>query len=551
MRITHMVGLGAVVLGLGCSGSILSRPKAAGGSDAGRDPGGTDVTCTVPSSGAAPMRRLTRFEYDNTVLDLLGDNRRIAETSFAGEELSNGFNNNAYALNVSSLLADQLVEGAVNVATRAVTASLSAVVGCDPAATGEAACVTAFLRTFGKRAFRRPVTDAEVTRFTTVFTGARAVSGATFTDAIITTLATMLASPQFLYRLETPTTGAVSGYEMASRLSYFLWGSMPDATLFAAADSDALGTVAQVEAQARRMLGADHAHPMVQSFFGQLLTSGQLASATKDPVAVPAFNDTIRAKMGTELTTFVDQAFFTDGTLSTLLTAPYTFLDPSLAGYYGLPAPSGTGFSKVALDPNRAAGILTNGALMTIFGNPSQSSPTFRGKFIRERFLCQGLPPAPDNVPPLKPVDPNISNRARYAQHSSDPLCSSCHVLMDPLGFGFEHYDTAGKWRDKDRVFAIDTTSQITGAGTADGSYDGAADLGKKLASSDTVQHCMTLNWFRFASGRAEMEGDACSLRVIQDRFAKSGFDQRELLVAITLSDAFRFHPGDAAGASK
>ena len=551
---------------LGCFGNARVRATGSDGAPSdGTNPAGNNNTdgaptvdptvppaaCIARAAGPSPVRRMTRLEYDLTMRDLLGDTRTLAQSGFVAEEVALGFNNNADALHVTSVLAQQYVEAATTLATTAVATRLPTLLGCNVATSGESTCAQRFIDGFGKRAWRRPLTLDEKARLLAVYSGRRS-AGLTFNDGVRATLAVMLSAPQFLYRLETSalplvagtSMAAVSSYEMASRLSYFLWSSMPDDALFAAADADALQTADQVEAQARRMMADPKAHDSVANFHAQLLGLTELLTTTKDAATLPEYTDAIRAAQGVEVRTFVDKTFWSDGKLQTLLTTPATYVNPTLASFYGLPAVTGSGFSKVALDPARASGLLTQGALMTINAGPLQSSPTFRGKFLRERLICQNLPPPPDNVPVIPAVNPNQSNRDRYAAHSTDPSCAGCHTLMDPLGFGFEHYDAIGRWRQMDRTYPIDTSGAVNGT-DADGPFDGAVALGVRLSGSKTVQKCVSLSWFHYANGRVETADDTCSLAMVQARLDGSQQDLRELMVALTLTDAFRFRtPG-------
>jgi hypothetical protein len=229
------------------------------------------------------------------------------------------------------------------------------------------------------------------------------------------------------------------------------------------------------------------------------------------------------------------------GTESDLLTAPYTFMDAELAPLYGVPAPTTPGFSRVDLDPTRRAGLLTQVGVMATLGHENQTDPVHRGKFVRERLLCETVPPPPPNAnitPPV--VTASATTRVRFTQHRADPACAACHSLMDPIGLGFEHYDAVGVWRDTDNGFPVDATGQVNGSDVA-GPFDGAIELSKKLASSQQVKDCFVQTWFAFAHGRSVTQADAGNLAVLSQAFGAHAFQISELLVAMTQTKSFGY----------
>jgi hypothetical protein len=512
-------------------------------------PGSSTARCDgVSEPGPSPIRRMTRFEYDNTVRDLLGDATQPAQ-QFAPEEQAYGFDNNATALVVSSLLGEQYLAAAEKLAAAADVARLAA---CDPAgAGGEPACATAFVTTFGKKAYRRPLDADQIASLVQVFTEGRA--SASYDVAIRMTLEAILQSPYFLYRVELGAPPAAGGagatsvpltsWEMASRLSYFLWGTMPDAALFAAAEQGELATPEQVEAQARRLLQDPRAHAVVADFHDQLFDLATLDTLSK---AAPEYTDTIRRDMKTETRLFVDDVFWNDGRFDTLFTAPWTYVSQPLANFYGIQGAPASGFAKVAVDPTQRAGVLTQGSFLAIHSRPDQSSPIHRGKFVREKLLCQAIPPPPNNVALNAPaVDPNSSTRQRFEQHEKDPQCAGCHHLMDPIGFGFEHFDPVGRWRDVDGKTPVDASGQILDSYDVNGKFDGALELEERLRRSGQVRDCVVTQWFRYGYGRSETTFDQCTLAALGGAFAKARYDLRELLVALTQTPAFRFRRVD------
>jgi hypothetical protein len=523
---------------IGDGGPVVDLP--------GSEPNGPSCT-EGPSPGPSPIRRMTRFEYDRTVLDLLGDDTNPA-SGFGAEEEALGFNNNAAELITSHALVEQYMLAAEGVSARA-TDPIEKNLPCDPA-DGEDACAAEFIETFGKKAFRRPLTDEERQTFALLYELGRQKS---FRQGIQLVIEGALQSPAFLYRVELGAQGAdpsevvrLTSWEMASRLSFFLWGSMPDEALFAKAEAGELETAEQIEAEARRMLEDPRARILVAEFHKQWLDYERVANVTKDPALFPDWSPAIGQLMAEETRTFIDGVIFGDeGTLTTLLTAPYSYMNSELADFYGVELPSGdAGFNRVDLDPAQRAGLLTTGTLLTINAHTNQTSPTLRGRLIREQLLCDTVPPPPPEVSIEAPeVDPGSTGRERFAQHTEDPSCSGCHNLMDPIGFGFEGYDTVARFRSTEGGKPIDATGSIM-ASDVDGPFNGVVDLASKLSQSDEVGACYSKQWFRYGYGRADGESDACAIEQINIRFNESGGDIKELLVALTQTDAFLYRQG-------
>lgn len=509
------------------------------------DDGPIAACSDAPSPGRSPIRRLTAFEYDATIEDLFGDTTHPA----AGfpQEGGSGLDNNAEVISVSPLHAEKFMQAAESVAARA-TEDLAALLPCDPASVDDA-CVADWLDEFGERVWRRPLDAAEHAELLGFYQEARELHGVT--EAVSLVLQTMLQSPYFLYRVEFGPASASDGvvrvgdWEMATRLSYFLWGSMPDDTLFAAPRAGELATTEQVEAQARRMLGQPRARAMLLHFHEQWLDYAAIDGITKDADAFPDYGPDIAAAQRAEVDAFIEHVIWEDdGTVTSLLTAPYTFVDGALAAYYDLPAPGGPGMQQITPTGREVAGVLTQGALLAVHAKPHETHPIARGLFVREQLLCTIPPPPPpeiDLVPP--PIDPNATTRERYEQHRDDPACSGCHNLMDPIGFGLETFDGSGRWRTTENGLAIDASGDLVGT-DVDGAFVGAAELGARLAGSQMVNDCVATQWFRYGYGRTEsLEQDACSIAQLREGFSAGGFDIKELLVALTQTDAFLFRP--------
>jgi hypothetical protein len=507
--------------------------------------------CEAQTTGPAEARPLTRREYDNTVVDLLGDASHLS-LSFPPENEVRGFRNNAAANPANPLLVESYLNAAEAIAQQAVATNLDAVAPCPEG--DEAACGQAFVREFGSRAFRRPIEESEAQAFDRLF-GAILSEG--YGEAVEATLTAMLQSPQFLYRVEgyaapTPETGAVAvgSHELASRLSYFLTGSMPDADLLLAAGENRLQTDEEVESQARRLLETARAREIAVEFNEQWLGIGRLTGAAREAADVSVSSPDLVSAYRESFRRFVDDVFWSDGKLESLFSSPRLFLDATLAPLYGVEAPPPGEFTSVEV-PEERAGLLTQPALLALLAHSDQSAPVLRGVFVREQILCLDVaPPPPDvnNVPP--PVDPNATTRERFAQHTAEAGCAFCHKLIDGIGFGYERYDQFGRYRAEENGFPVDQSGEVVGTAPGlDGTFDGAVELSHRLATSQLVRDCFATNFYRYAMGRLEGSADECSLDQVKTRFNGSGGDLRELLVAITLSDAFRYRPAIAAEA--
>jgi hypothetical protein len=488
---------------------------------------------------------MTRVEYNNTVRDLLGDTTEPA-ASFAVEEEALGFNNNAANLVTSAALAERYMLAAEGIAERALLTP-EKLLPCDPLVTGNESCGQQFIANFGKRAFRRPLTADETAMLGAQFSAGLAADG--FKEGIARVIQTGLQAPQFLYRVELGTPAAagesvvrLSGWETASRLSYLLWGSMPDEELFQAAETGALASAEQVAAQAGRMLADPKARAAVENFHQQWLDYDRIKSVGKDSTAFPEWSAEIGGLMREETRAYLDHVVFDGaGDLRTLLTSSTGFMNAKLAQFYGVTGPAGGAFEKVTLDPAQRSGVLTLGTLLTINAHSNQTSPVHRGLLVRQTILCGTIPPPPPDVIIKAPEpDPNSTARQRFAEHSENPACGGCHSLMDSIGFGFENYDAMGRFRSHENGQLVDASGELTNT-DVDGGFVGVAELASKLAGSRDAQACYAKQWFRFAYGRGEGAADACTLASLEQRFTEAGGNIKELLVALTQTDAFLF----------
>jgi len=495
------------------------------------------------------MRRLTRWEYNNTLHDLLGVTDRPAD-GFPAEAAQFGFDNNAQGAVLSPLVVESYESAASSLALR-VTQNLPGLLGCDPAVTGEDACASSFVGTFAKRAFRRPLRAAEQTRFEAFYQTSKAAYG--FADAIRMLVQAVLQSPNFLYRLEMGVEDAalpgalrLSSAEMASRLSYLFTGSMPDVELLGAAEGDLLSKPTQILAQAQRLLESEAGGRMVKNFVRQWAVLNELRDLDKvDAKFTPEVGDLLEL----ETETFVDQIVRKgDGKLSTLMTAPYSFMNQELAAFYGLSGPTSAELVRVELDPTRYAGILSQAGLMANLAHPSQPSAVRRGKFVLEKLLCIALPPPPNDVDTTLPKpDPTATARAQLTQKTSVQPCLGCHTILNPPGFAFEHFDELGRYRADEHGLAIDSSGVLTGT-DVDRPFASHVELSSALSESAQVRSCLALNWFRYAYGRDRSDADACSLQGLESAFTESGGNVKSLLLALTQTPEFLYRNDPSQG---
>jgi hypothetical protein len=536
-----------------CTGNIedpgahpRGEPGPGGGGGAGAGAGGAMHTARCGVS-EGPFRRITRREYDNTVRDLFGDASGLAG-AFPAEDEQAGF---ALGGTVTALSVESYQGAAEAIAARAV-GRIGATERCDPVAEGERtcaarvelerllacdpgvgagtgtaaedACAARLVDELGGRVYRRPLDGEMRARLLAVFSAAR--GGAGYAHGIEVVIAAMLQSPWFLYVVELGDPAVSSapgdvvpldGWSRSSRLSYLLWDTMPDAELLAAADAGALASPDGIEAQARRMLDDPRAREAVSRFFVEWLHL-DVAGLTKDATLFPEFDDAVWDAMLAETRAFVDWAVWEDGTLDALLTATHG----AAAG--------------------ERAGVLTQPSVLTAMANPDETSPILRGLLVRERLFCQSLPSPPADIPPLPEPTATTTTRQRLEEQHVSPECAGCHELIDPIGFTFERYDAIGRLRATDNGYPIDDAGYVAGTPSSDAELTGAIELAQHLAQSEDVRRCIGKQWFRYAFARLERgDDDGCSLDATHQQFEASGWDLRELLIALVRSDAFLF----------
>jgi hypothetical protein len=511
----------------------------------------TALACTLvpgilPASGAAGLRRLTHSQYNNTVRDLLGDQTRPADR-FPQEDFVHGFKNQG-PQDVPPLLAEAYNTAAERLARNAFPGGedVNHLLPCKPRSPADAGCAASFVRRLGARAFRRPLTAAEVGRYTSVLLREASRTG-DFHKGAQLAIEGMLQSPKFLFRLEE------GAYQTASRLSFFLWDTMPDEILWREAASGALANPDGIERSVRRMMADPRARDAVNEFASQWLRFDLALNAVKDRTLYPQFTPELAVAMTQETSRLFDDLVWGDGNFMDFFRAGYSFLNSDLAALYGVPPPANE-FDKVQFSPgSERAGILGQALFLTLTSKPGETSPTVRGYFIRSQFLCQEIPDPPpgtnSNLPPVTSERPQ-TNRERLKEHMINRTCSGCHTLMDPIGLGFERFDAIGRYRDKFTLtflpehhgagrnrkpvtveLDLDTTGVVLGM--ANSAFRSVKELGAILAQSRECQSCVVKQLFRYGAGRRENDADTKTLERAGKVFEASGFRLKELIMLL------------------
>ena len=506
------------------------------------------ASCKNPSPGSAPIRRLTRFEYSNTIRDLLGDTTQPGDF-LPAEVKGNGFSNDAASATSTRLLIDAYHSVAHDIAARATAPTAMAKLStCDTVKTGEEACAQAFINDFGARAFRHPLESAESAAMMSIYKIGR--QGAAHADGLAAVIEMALQSPQFLYRVEyglpvvDKTVTQPTPYELATRLSYILWSSMPDAELMDAARNGNLANKDQVLVQAKRLLKSPRARDVTRYFHNTLLGINGLDGLQRSTEWFPTYTPDMAALFRQETEHFVDYVVWDgSGDFKTLMTGSFSFMNEKLAKFYGVTGVTGDAFRKVDLDPTRRAGPLTQASVLTATTPGSHNNPVVRGKFITQNLLCGTVnDPPPGLMVTEPPVDTTRTTRERFVAHRTSATCAGCHVALDAIGFGLEHYNGVGLWQDTDNNKQIDSSGVITDTDAA-GEFNGAIELANKLASSQDAQSCFVGKWSSFAYGRSQGDDDECTMYSLRQAFTKSNGNVRELLLALTQTDAFLYRP--------
>ena len=506
-----------------------------------------------PAPGSIPLdpgpriaHRLSRTEYNHTVRDLLGVNLRPADEFPADGGGGGGFDNNASTLFVPPLLLEKYLLAAEEV----LAAADPGVLFRHPVTwyRSESTAAARDLREFARRAWRRPVAAPELAPILEFYQRTRR-GGADSRTATLAAAKAVLVSPRFLFRLETDPPGRspspVDDHALASRLSYFLWSSMPDATLFALADAGRLSKPEVLESQVRRMLADPKARALSEQFVGQWLGIRTLGSvAAPDPHKFPEFTPALRESMVAEPTEFFAGLLREDRSLLELLDSDYTWVNAELARHYGLPGVTGAGFTKVSLPDRRRGGVTGMAAVLTQTSYPQRTSPVLRGKWLLEEVFGTPPPPPPPLVATLPANDEKrdgLTFRQRLEQHRKDPNCAACHARLDPLGFALENFDPIGRWRTEVSGEVVDASGQMPGGAV----IVGPEALKKVLLERRQLflRH-LTEKMLAYALGRGVEYYDIPAVKQIADTVAGDDHRASRLVLEIVRSAPFRLRRG-------
>lgn len=567
-----------------------------------------------PSVGLSPLRRISRVEYDNMVRDLLGDTTRPATQFVAESPLANGVNflANTYTFVTSPLIVQQYLQAAETLAQNAASVSdaatggLSWLLGTVPGTScanmqQTDACAQAFIDYFANKAFRGQYDSTESGELMNIYTAAKAqFPQAGFVTGLQAVITTVLTSPRFLFVLEfgapnpTGSVALLAPNELATRLSLFLWRSLPDDTLLQAATNNQLSTPDQIEQEvvgymltATNADGSLKAADALHDFARQWMELENTPSVTKD-TQFTRWSATVASDMVEETLTTLASEVLTENsgsgaTLTELLTSGESYINSDLASFYGVSlsaAPDG-GFVKTSVNPLSLpspvrAGILTNGSVMATQAHTTLTSPTLRGLLVREQVLCDPIPPPPAGGVPLPdgavvpigsppaslPPDETTRQVDELTHMSETTTCFGCHTEMDPIGFGFGNLDATGAYQATDSngldagpdgaAFPpIDASSSINPLGNEPLiPFNGPVDMANKLASDTQVAECYALQEFRYALSRVETNSDVCSAQQIYDSFSASGQMLQNVLIALVRSDSFRYRNVETPGSA-
>ena len=526
--------------------SSFAGAPSSGASGAG--PGGASSEIAGAASCApppAPLRRLSRFEYNNTVRDLLGDSSEPGN-ALPVEKTTSYFDfDNAVASQspTAEAVAIYLSIGK-EVARRATSASaFASLLPCAADVTAATApdCARTFVESFAPRAFRRALDSAELAELTDLHASITK-RGGSFAEATAAVIAAVLSAPDFLYRVElgVPDPASVSalrpsGDEMAARLSYLFWGRPPDSALRDAAARGELFTASGVLAQAKRLLADQRSHAVVAIFFDQLLALGELGKLHRSDAAyTPALGRTLRAATQR----FFEYEIFEQGaSWPAIWKARDAFANAQLGPlYYGVSDLSGEALQKITPDPAQRLGFLTDPGVLIGVDPNDQGNPDQRGALVLNRLLCTGLPSHP---PQATPQPTGLTARERWSAVSNSPACAACHRELDAVGLALERYDSMGRYRTLENGQPIETRSELPSLGVV----DDAIELTKALSSDSRTLTCFVQRWLEFSSGRklGNTPEDQCVTRSVNAAFVASGYDVQQLLLALTQTDAFLF----------
>ncbi len=505
------------------------------------DPNGVNMTSEPIFIPAGPQRISAAFlkHFDGPLEDLMSPH----EWSLADKKIG-------YSYGITSLphLQDLAIGGPYNATGVSDTSVRQRIFTCRPTSDDDApACAREIVGRLARQAYRRPLQDDDLDLLMAVYDESASADG--FEVGVRTALQAILASPDFLFRFESPATDVrpgdtyrISAVNLASRLSFFLWAAPPDAALLAAAESGALTQPAGLGEQVRRMLADPRAETLGSRFAAQWLRLQDLDKVHPDALRFPDFDDYLAESMRTETITFFNSLVREDRSVLDLFTADYTYVNERLAGHYGMAGVNGSEFRRVQYPDAERRGLLGHGSILTLTSHANRTSPVLRGKWVMEVFLGSPPPPPPPNVPTLEATGEAeagklLSVRERMELHRANPSCNSCHRMMDPIGLALENFDVTGAWRIRDNGVPVDVSGEL---------YDGtaltsAADLRQALVrKTDALMRTFTENMMAYAVGRRIEYYDMPAVRRIVRQAAEDDYRLSSFILGVVNSSAFQ-----------
>lgn len=502
--------------------------------------------CTAEKHpGRVTVQRLNKAEYNNTIRDLTGLDLPLAD-GFPSDDVGNGFDNIGDVLSIPPILLEKYLDAAETIAQRVYDdeQARKRIFPYEPESDDQRIeTARRNVSAFATRAFRRPLTVEEEERLFAImrFAWQRDSSESDIFKTVITAI---LANPNFIFRIEQDAGAQVqdgirelNGYELASRLSYFLWSSMPDERLFDLAQSGELTKKDVLAAEVKRMLADAKSQALVDNFAGQWLQLRDLSRLMPDPGKFPEFDGKLRSAMRRETELFFETMIREDRSVLEFLNADFTYVNERLARHYGIPEVTGEKFQRVSLGGGRR-GVLTHASILLLTSNPTRTSPVKRGKWILDNMLAEPPPPPPADVPELEEGGETLGTlREQMEQHRANETCAVCHRTMDALGFGLENFDAVGAWREKDGEELIDASGELPGGKE----FDGAADLMKILVDEKKDQFCKCLaeKLLVYGLGRGLGSYDRCTIKDCVATMKKNDYRFSSLVTAIVTSDPF------------
>jgi hypothetical protein len=534
---------------VGCTAD--NATTAASAAPAAAETGLSEATLNAPLGQVVGMRRLTELQYRNSIADIFGPEVKVAGrfepiVRPVHELVATGASN----ASISPAGLEALDATARNIAEQVFSPALRAsFVPCAPAdeKAADAECARKTLTPIGRYLFRRPLTAQEQAAYVKMATDTVGPTKS-FYKGMELALAAMLVSPNFLYIIESaepdparPGELRLDSFSRASRLSYLLWNSTPNEALLQAAERGKLSDQAQLAAVAASMVKSSRVEGGVRAFFSDMLLFEKFDDLSKDSVVYPRFNAEVAAAMPEQmLRTIVDHLLTRNGDYRELFTTPRTYMTRSLGPLYGVQVRQATGWEPYEFGPNDdRAGLLGQAAFLALYAHPGRSSATLRGRAIRELLLCQPVPNPPGNVNFTAVQDVNSkvmpTARMRLTAHNTDPVCSACHKITDPIGLSLERFDGIGAFRSRENDTQIDSAGLFEGA-----SFQGALGLGKAMAASQSTTECVAGRALAYATGR-EVGEETETISALEKAFAADGYRFRSLLLRVaTMPEAYQ-----------